>query len=283
VIDRTVLPVEQVLHSSEIAHVGAFRCPTSDPLFHDTGPIRNHIFVFPRTTVAIEHEHQRPFVATPHGVTFYNRGQHYQRHAVDWAAGDVCDFFAVSPGLLVDVLRAHDRTVEDRADAPFQIPYVEVPPSIFEREREIARWMRSGDRDRFEIDEAMIWLVDALAARLAQTDVPELPPAAIDRVEQAKALLACDVDQPSSIGEIANATSTSVYYLCKIFRRHTGQTMTTYRLHLRLRLAFDEVMTSRDLLETALKFGFTSHSYFTHAFRSYFGMTPSELRARSRR
>jgi AraC-like DNA-binding protein len=281
VIDRTVLPVEQILYSSGIAHVGAFRCPADNPLFRDSGPTRNHIFVFPRTAVAIEHDDRPPFVATPHGVTFYNRGQHYQRRAVEPESGDVCDFFAVSPDLLLDALRAHDRTVEEHADAPFRVPYTEVPAPIFERERELVEWMRSGDRDAFEIEEGVIWLVDMLAGNLPRAaDQEPLPRAAVDRVEQAKAMLACAVDQPLTIAEIAEATSTSIYYLCKIFRRHTGLTMTTYRLHLRLRLAFDEVMTSHDLLATALKFGFTSHSYFTYAFRSYFGMTPSELRAR---
>ena len=282
-IDRSILPVEDVLYSSAIAHVGAFRCPTNDPLFHDSGPTRNHIFVFPRTAVAIEHVDRPPFVATPHGVTFYNRGTHYQRHAVDEEAGDVCDFFAVSPDLLLDALRAHDRTVEDRADAPFTIPYTEIPPAIFDCERELIRWMRSGERDALEIEEGMIWLLDILAGnlpRLSQQD--PLPRSATERVEQAKAMLARDIDRPVSIADIAEAASTSIYYLCKIFRRQTGLTMTTYRLHLRLRMAFDEVMTSHDLFETAMKFGFTSHSYFTYAFRSYFGLTPSELRSRGR-
>jgi AraC-like DNA-binding protein len=276
-----MLPVEQVLYSSGVAHVGSFSCPADDPLFHDSGPTRNHLFVFPRTTIAIEHDDKPPFVSTAHGVTLYNRGQHYQRRVVDPEAGDVCDFFAVSPDLLVDALRAHDRSVEDHADAPFRIPYTEIPASIFENERELVEWMRSGDRDALEIEEGVIWLLDMLAGTLPRAaEQTPLPRSAADRVEQAKAVLARDIDQPRSIAQIADATSTSIYYLCKIFRRHTGLTMTTYRQQLRLRLAFDEVMTSHDLLATALRFGFTSHSYFTYAFRSYFGMTPSELRAK---
>lgn len=281
-IDRTVLPVEDVLHSSDIAHVGAFHCMPEDPLFHDSGPTRNHIFVFPRTTVAIEHDDRPEFVATPQGITFYNRGQHYRRRAVSPDRGDVCDFFAVAPDVLLDAMRAHDATVDDRTDRPFQFPYIEIPPSIFQRERAAVDLMRSG-ADALDVEEALVWLVDSVMASASSArGTTTLPRSAAERVEHAKALLASELERPLSIRTIADATGTSVYYLCKIFRRQTGLTMSTYRLQLRLRHAYDEVAASTDLLDTALRLGFSSHSYFTYAFRSYFGITPSQARDRAR-
>src|SRR5688572_23910673 len=259
-IDRTLLPIEEELFSSEVAYVGAFRCPPHDPLFHNTGPTRNHLFAFPRTTVTIEHEHQRPFVSTPHNVNFYNRGQHYVRYAVDRNMGDICEFFVVAPSLLLDVLREHDRFVEERPDQPFTRPYLEVHEEIFARERTLIEWIRAADRDALEIEEGITWLVDSLAGDLSHQADP-LPAAAVERVEEAKAMLARHVAEPLSIADVALATGSSVYYLCRIFRRHTGMTMTAYRLKLRLRLAFDEVTTSTDLLTTALNLGFSSHSY----------------------
>ena len=77
-----ILPVERVLFESDLVRIGAFRCAVSDPLFHDSGPIRNHVVVFPRTAVKLQYEGGRPFVATPNVVTLYNRGQVYVRDAV---------------------------------------------------------------------------------------------------------------------------------------------------------------------------------------------------------
>ena len=59
------LPVERILFDSPLVRIGSFRCPTSDPLFVDSGPIVNPIFVFPRTGVWIEHEGREPFVVDP--------------------------------------------------------------------------------------------------------------------------------------------------------------------------------------------------------------------------
>jgi hypothetical protein len=80
--------------------VGAFRCHPDDPSFHDSGPARNCCFVFPRTAVEIQHEHERAFVANPNVVTFYDQGQAYRRNAVS-LDGDRCDWFGIEDGHLI--------------------------------------------------------------------------------------------------------------------------------------------------------------------------------------
>ncbi|MBK5258468.1 MAG: helix-turn-helix transcriptional regulator [Thermoanaerobaculia bacterium] len=278
-IDRTILPVEKALYASDCVFIGSFQCAPSDPHFEDSGPTRNHIFVFPRTTIAIEHEHRRPFISTPHNVTFYNRGQQYRRSAVEPETGDVCDFFAVSDDVLFDALRARDLSAAERREQPFSAPYAQVPASTFRSERALIDRVLAGEADELEVDEAVMWLLDSLLDSVAD-DAP-IASSARERVEHAKRMLATALDRPLTIEEIAGETGTSLYYLCKIFRRHTGMTMSAYRLELRLRLAYDDVRGSRDFLATALRLGFSSHSHFTSAFRSYFGVTPSALRGRS--
>src|SRR5258706_15155196 len=74
---------ERLLFDSPTIRIGAFRCPVAHRLFEDSGPIQNYVFVFPRSSVSIEHEYGRPFVANPNVVTFYNRGQVFRRRAID--------------------------------------------------------------------------------------------------------------------------------------------------------------------------------------------------------
>src|SRR5215831_18127888 len=44
-------PLDTIVFQSPTVTIGAFRCPPSHPRFHDSGPIQNDIFVFPRRAV----------------------------------------------------------------------------------------------------------------------------------------------------------------------------------------------------------------------------------------
>ena len=67
--------VDRVVFSTECVTIGAFRCATNHPSFRNSGPIRDDCFVFPRTTVVIQHDNARAFVADPTVITLYNRRQ----------------------------------------------------------------------------------------------------------------------------------------------------------------------------------------------------------------
>ena len=60
--------VDRVVRRTASVAVGAFRCPRRHPLFADTGPIENDVFVFPRTlrkrTLRLDAFHTHP-PATP--------------------------------------------------------------------------------------------------------------------------------------------------------------------------------------------------------------------------
>jgi hypothetical protein len=66
---------DRIVWSGALARIGAFRCGIDDPWFHDSGPAQNWCFVFPRTAVKIQHEHEPAFAANPHTITFCNRDQ----------------------------------------------------------------------------------------------------------------------------------------------------------------------------------------------------------------
>ena len=111
--------VDRVVFSTECVTIGAFRCPPRHPLFRNSGPIRDDCFVFPRTSVLIQHEHARGFVADPTVITLYNRQQAYERRPV-CVDGDRCDWFAVSPDLLRAALtRSRSFGRRCRASDPF--------------------------------------------------------------------------------------------------------------------------------------------------------------------
>ena len=72
--DLGISEFDRIVFDSGLVRMGAFRCHPSHASFHDSGPPRNCCFVFPRTAVEIQHEHEAAFIANPNVVTFYNKG-----------------------------------------------------------------------------------------------------------------------------------------------------------------------------------------------------------------
>lgn len=112
-------PFDRLVFDSGLVRIGAFRCDPDHPSFHDTGPAENYCFVFPRTAVEIQHEHEFAFVANPNVVTFYNRRQAYRRNAIS-SRGDLCDWFGVDASVARDAVRAFDPSVDDRPEEIFR-------------------------------------------------------------------------------------------------------------------------------------------------------------------
>jgi AraC-like DNA-binding protein len=85
-------------------------------------------------------------------------------------------------------------------------------------------------------------------------------------------------DAPISLAEVADAVGCSPIYLTQSFRRHEGIPLYRYHLRLRLSQALLYLKAGCEITPLAFELGFSSHSHFTSAFRSAFGMSPSKYR-----
>lgn len=87
------------------------------------------------------------------------------------------------------------------------------------------------------------------------------------------------LDEPIELQELADLLQLSRFYLCTAFRRATGHTPHQWLLRLRMARARDLLEgTSLSVTEVALATGYQTPSAFTHAFRSFFGLSPREFR-----
>jgi len=103
-----------------------------------------------------------------------------------------------------------------------------------------------------------------------------------DLVHETERLWTSRFDESLSLADVAAHVGSSVYHLCRVFRRITG-TIHRYRQQLRLRATLEAVRDPRvSLPDIAARFGFPSHSHFTHAFRREFAVVPSALRRGAR-
>lgn len=278
------LPIERVVFDGPLARVGAFRCPPEHPLFADSGPIVNPIFVFPRTAVSIQHDGGTPFVADPTIATLYNRGAVYGRRQVT-GDGDHCDWFALDPRVLADIATMRDPAALERPDRPFDARYTTIDGPTYLMQRRLMEAIGDGRQDALFVEEQVVWLARRVLEHAA--DRTSRPPARRrmsartarlhrDHVEHARLVLTRHPEAATSLVEVARLVGVSVFHLCRVFRRRTGLTLHEYRTQLRLRLALERLSEPRpDLTRTALDLGFSSHSHFTAAFRQAFGLTPS--------
>jgi len=277
---------DRVVFETGMVRIGAFRCHPSHPQFHDTGPARNCCFVFPRTAVEIQHEHEPAFVGNPNVVTFYNRGQLYQRNAISFE-GDRCDWFGVETGVVREAVHAVDPSVDARPEWPFRFTRCWSDSSTYLLQRQVFERVITGKGEEpIAIEETVLMLLERVlrfAYRAAQPAVHAIRFKQYDQVHGMEVILSERLDEYLTLADIASEIGMSVFHMCRIFRRTTGMTMWQYRHKLRLREALEDVSESpRSIVDIALESGFSSHSHFTSQFHREFGRTPSTIRSWNR-
>ena len=277
------LPQLSRLHcDTGLLRIGSFAAHPSDPRFAAAGQMQRHEFVFPRTSVRIHHEGRRPFVADPTVVTYYNRGAPYTRSAAS-AEGDRCDWFAVAPEALLEVVRTYDASAEERPDHPFPFTHGPSDATSYRWQRLAVAHAARGPVDALYVEELMLRVLGRvlrLAFEHERRPAPAVAAArARDLPERVQLVLADRFAEPLSLAALAREVASSPFHLCRTFRAGTGTTLARYRTELRLRHALERAAEPRaDLTDVALDAGFSSHSHFTAAFKATFGETPSAFR-----
>lgn len=272
----------QLLLSTDIVCAGRFHVAVDDPRFELAGQISNPEFVFPRRGVWIEHSSRPAFIAEPTLVTFYNGGESYRRLPIS-DDGDRCDWYAIEPRTLREMLAKLDPAAADRPD-PFRFPFLKVDPTSLLLERSVAEQIHRPDIDALRVEETILAVLYRILSQAY-----ELSPAATragerSTLREAVGLVRCsvlrDLGHRWTLGELAACAGLSPFQLCRAFRRSTGRTVHGWILDLRLRESLERLLAGeKDLAALALDLGFWSHSHFTTAFGAAFGTTPSAFRA----
>lgn len=270
--------VNEIVFAGDLFKIGRWRLPASHPRFRDSGPARHYLVVFPRTSIWIQHAGGRAFPSDANNVTYYNLHQEYTRQPIS-PTGDLCDYYAVDPRLLRQIVGAWDPGAADAEARIMRFTHGPSDAETYFTQRCVYRHVRrESNPDALFVEETMVGVLQRLFGM-----VYEARPAGTrrhrDLVEHTRELIGRHFRAPLTISDLAEATGVSAFHLCRVFRSQTGVTIHAYRNQLRLRAALEHVVDSRaDLTEVALDLGYSSHSHFTAAFRSLYGITPSVAR-----
>ena len=86
------------------------------------------------------------------------------------------------------------------------------------------------------------------------------------------------LNEELTLEKIADAAGYSRYHFSRKFRETQGISVMKYVLRRKMEKASQEILRGRSILETALDFGFSSHSSFSTVFRREMGYHPSLLK-----
>jgi AraC family transcriptional regulator of arabinose operon len=128
---------------------------------------------------------------------------------------------------------------------------------------------------------ALNGIEELLLLAVAEHELPERRPD--PRVQQVLATLTADLAAPVSVEALARSVALSPSRLAHLFRHEVGDSIVNVVLAMRLRQAASLLeFTDRPVGSIAADVGFTSPYYFSRAFRTRFGMPPTEYRIQTR-
>ncbi|HJR59971.1 MAG TPA: AraC family transcriptional regulator [Vicinamibacterales bacterium] len=278
-----VLPVERIVAASPSVYAGQFRCAPDHPLFPGGRPCSSFCVVFPREVAWIQHDDGPRFVADMQVATLYNQGQVYRR----WSIGrrpDRCDWLAFPAGIVRDAVRTCSPADADHPSGPFRFGFAPITADVYASQRRLFEGLERGlVTDAADVEDRAMALLDAVvrhgyAARGEAAARSVASPRMRDAIEHVRHLLARRPQDRRTLADLAATVDLSPFHLCRAFRRVTGRTITSYRTNLRVRASLERMADGEDLTSIALSLGFVSHSHFTHAFGSVFGVSPSAMR-----
>jgi AraC-like DNA-binding protein len=276
--------VQTVLFKRDGITLCRFRCAADNLRWkHENRIDDGHNIAFPELPVEIRPADHPGLLADPNLAVFYNHGDAYRRR-LSHPDGDSANIFMFDSKHLLPAIAPYVPDAEP--ERPLSIRFGQVRPRTYLKQRLLlarAAPRPSPDSD-WVIEQALEILDEVLAAGYGDPlPTPVSRSTALrsqyERVDEIKRLLSRYYAEPISLNTLAESVETSVFHLCRIFRKQTGQTIHGYlqRLRLRAGLALLE-KTDRPLAHLALDVGYAHQSHFTEAFRGEYGLPPGKLR-----
>jgi AraC-like DNA-binding protein len=238
-----------------------------------------HQISIPLSGVNVREVNGKRYTISPLHATLSNRGAVY-RVGHPYGSGEIQLNIVLQEELLLALLCAKAPDAENRPESPFVEPQVLLASKLHLAAHLLMATTRLKSSSALELEEATITFVERLLGTVgdnANISVASLRD--LELAQRAQALLASCYSQPITLHDLASKLGTSVYHLCRVFRRTTNSTLWSQVQRLRARAALTQLANGeRDLTELGLSLGYSHHSHFSAAFRREIGLTPSIAR-----
>lgn len=113
---------------------------------------------------------------------------------------------------------------------------------------------------------------------------PELDPRYPALLQDLLAIMASNIEEPLTMEELASYTGYSRRRIERLFQAHLETSPSRYYLELRITNARRLLIQSNNsVTNIAVACGFVSATHFSHCFKDYFGVSPSQYRSEQQR
>lgn len=237
-----------------------------------------HEICFPRCGLWLRHLGRRALPVDANHVHLFHRGEvHRVSHPT--GCGDRNTGILIAADVLAEISIAAPGSRDP--EAPFGVTHFPVDAATYAHHGALLAAAR-GDAEPIVVEERAL----QLAAALVRKSRDVRPARAVlkshrDLAEQARVLLAEQLDHPLQLTDLAAALGTSSFHLCRVLRKHVGTSIGQYRQQLRLRRALVWLTETSDALDLiAARTGFADRSHLSRAFAKAFGHSPTRFRRR---
>jgi AraC-like DNA-binding protein len=277
-MEEAMSGAERIVFGTDLVSIGMFRCPPDHAAFPG-GLVDDWLIVFPRTAVRIERAEAPPIVADPTVAVLYDPPSPYRRYLVD-PRGDLCDYFAVDSSITEELSSVVGADVTQR----FREGHRRAESTVYLSQRRLFDLAVGEDADPVAIEEGVLGMALAVLSAGGEAEAPAPHRAATRARHRDLALdtaefLGSSFTQPLRLSEIALQVGSAPHHLTRIFKRYTGMSIHERITELRLKRALEILGDGdSDLARLAIDLGFSSHSHFSRAFKTAFGLSPSRYR-----
>lgn len=275
--DRTVTHdvrlVREVLFSNDVLAV-ALACarPGSAPLELEPRPW--HSLVLPLTGIFARHDGARRQVVALPGLAMFLPAATSHRLSFPHGIGDRSLAIRFSPDYWERMAPLLARVFAT----------LTLGPDLLLQKALLWKCLREDRWDDLQVEECATALLLGMADKVRNEETRPAMTARQERaVEAIKEAIAAEPGKRWTLRTLGDVANLSACHLARLFRSATGMPLHRYLTLVRLDRALDPVADGCDLARLGLEVGFASHSHFTATFRSFFGMTPTEWRRRTRK
>jgi len=231
-----------------------------------------HQIGIPLSGVNVRHVGGKTYTIYPSHITLSNRGEPY-RVSHPYGSGETQLNIVLQDALLMNLVGAHDGV-----ERPFSDRQRPIDAKLFLAAQCLMAAAKSQSASALELEEFVIALVEHLLGTASHC-AARLTPRDLELAQHARTMLAACYSQPIALQDVAARVGSSVYHLCRVFRRTTGRTLWAELQLLRARAALLRLADGeRDLTSLAFALGYSHHSHFAASFRREMGVTPSAAR-----
>ena len=241
------------------------------------------ILLLPIAGVFAKHEGPKQhFIANPNHALFFRRGKPYRISFPDGAGDEslVVEFSSTAlAGVLSETIGVAD------FNAPVLDTHCLLPSTAVLARESLWRALSQGCGGRLAVEELCVSMLSTSVlsackdarrencARHAQTMARRRR-----QVETVKELISLQPAADWSLDALARQANTTPYHLARVFREEVGVPVHRYLVRTRIGKALEAMRRpGTSLTDIAVDTGFAHHSHFTSSFRSFLGMTPTQL------